>query len=92
MFDLFCSFTPYQDNTTSLYLSSQNGHNEVVQSLLREGANVNTARSDVSDMMFNYIMTHGHMNIVLRGMEGGEAKHVIWVCLCLSVCESCACV
>ena len=42
------TFIPYQDNTTPLYVASVGGHHDVVQSLLGAGADVNTARSDVS--------------------------------------------
>ena len=42
-------FIPYQVNITPLYMASQNGHHDVVQSLLGAGADVNTARSDVSN-------------------------------------------
>ena len=41
-------FIPYQDNTTPLYVASRKGHHDVVQSLLGAGADMNTARSDVS--------------------------------------------
>ena len=51
MFDLFYSFTPYQDNATPLYMASQEGHYDVVQTLVRAGADVNIATSDVSDMV-----------------------------------------
>ena len=51
MFDLFYSFTPYQNNVTPLYVASQNGHHDVVQTLVGAGADVNIARSDVSDMV-----------------------------------------
>ena len=50
MFDLFYSFTPYQDNTTPLYVASYNGHHDVVQTLVGAGADVNIATS-VSDMV-----------------------------------------
>ena len=52
MFDLFYSFTSYQDNKTSLYVASQEGHHDVVQTLVGAGADVNIARSDVSDMVY----------------------------------------
>ena len=42
-------FIPYQINTTPLHVASQNGLNDVVQTLLGAGADVNTADSDVSD-------------------------------------------
>ena len=42
-------FIPYQDNTTPLYVASQEGHYGLVQSLLGAGADVNTAESDVSN-------------------------------------------
>ena len=44
---IFCSFAPYQNNTSPLYMASQNGHNDVVQSLLRAGADMDMARSIV---------------------------------------------
>ena len=44
---IFCSFAPYQNNTSPLYMASQNGHNDVVQSLLSARADVNMARSIV---------------------------------------------
>ena len=45
-----CFASPYQDNATPLYMSSQNGRDGVVQTLLGAGAGVNIARSDVSDV------------------------------------------
>ena len=57
LFDMFCSVTSYQNNVTPLYVASQNGHHDVVQTLLGAGADVNIARSDVSHVMFyNYIV------------------------------------
>ena len=41
----------YQDNRTPLFVASWKGHHDVVQSLLGAGAEVNTARSGVSDVM-----------------------------------------
>ena len=57
MFALFRSFTPYQNNTTPLYVASREGHHDVVQTLLGAGADVNMARSDVSGGSCN-IMSH----------------------------------
>ena len=51
---LFHSFTPYQYNTTPLYVASEKGHHDVVQILLGAGADVNIARSYVSDVIFYF--------------------------------------
>ena len=40
----------YQNNETPLYVASENGHHEVVLSLLGAGADLNIATSDVSDV------------------------------------------
>ena len=40
-------------------MASQNGHHEVVQTLLDAGAVVDIATSDVSDVMFNHFMSRG---------------------------------
>ena len=48
---LFHSFTPYQYDQTPLYVTSQNGHHDGVQTLLGAGADVNIARSYVSDFI-----------------------------------------
>lgn len=53
----FFFFFVYQNNATPFYMASQNGHLEVVKSLLGAGANVNIAKKDVS-VVFNYFMTH----------------------------------
>ena len=42
---MFCSFNPYQDNATAVYVASHKGHHGVVLSLLGAGADVNIARS-----------------------------------------------
>ena len=61
MFDLFYSFTPYQNNMTPLYWASHNGHHDVVQTLVGAGADVNIATSDVSDMVLcSYTSTCTH--------------------------------
>ena len=65
----------YQDNTTPLFMASQNGHHDVVQSLLGAGAEVNIATSDVSDV------TCVH-RVHVHGEDVGEAQHGVWVCLC----------
>ena len=49
---LFHSFTLYQYNTTPLYVASERGHHDVVQTLLGAGADVNITRFDVSDVIF----------------------------------------
>ena len=54
LFDVFCSFTSYQNNATPLYWASENGHHDVVQTLLGADADVNIATSDVSHVMFYY--------------------------------------
>ena len=45
----------YQDNKTSLYVASQEGHHDVVQSLVEAGADVDIARSDVSGVVCKYM-------------------------------------
>ena len=61
MFDLFYSFTPYQNNMTPLYVASYNGHHDVVQTLVGAGADVNIAESSVSDMVLcSYTSTCTH--------------------------------
>ena len=49
----FFSFVPPQNKTTPLYVASEKGDIEGVMWLLGAGAEVNKARSGVSDMMFN---------------------------------------
>ena len=63
-------------------MASAYGHHDVVQSLLGAGAEVNIARSDVSDVTCVH-RVHVH---VYCGEDGGEAQHGVWVCLCLNVC------
>ena len=78
----------YQDNRTPLYFASYSGHHDVVQSLLGAGAEVDIARSDVSDVTRVH-RVHVH---VYCGEDGVQAQHEVWVCLCACVCVSCACV
>ena len=61
----------YQDNATPLYVASQKGHHDVVQSLLGAGAEVNIATSDVSDVTCVH-RVHVH---VYCSEDGGEAQH-----------------
>ena len=63
-------------------LPVHNGHHDVVQRLLGAGAEVNIARSDVSDVTCVH-RVHVH---VYCGEDGGEAQHGVWVCLCARVC------
>ena len=67
----------YQTKATPLHAASQNGHHDVVQSLLGAGAEVNIAKSDVSDETCVH-RVHVH---VYCGEDGGGAQHGIWVCL-----------
>ena len=48
-------FTSYQDNTTPLYIASQEGHLDVVKTLLGAGSDIKIT-SDVSDVMFNILL------------------------------------
>ena len=68
-------------------MSSQNGHHDVVQSLLGAGAEVNIAASDVSDVTCVH-RVHVH---VYCGEDGGEAQHGVWVCVYhVHVCSVCS--
>ena len=60
--DLFCSFTSYQNNATPLYVASQSGHHDVVQTLLGAGADVNIAKC-VSNVMFSNEMHRHGLNV-----------------------------
>ena len=54
LFDVFCAFTSYQINATPLYVASEKGHHDVVQTLLGAGADLNIATSGVSHVMLYY--------------------------------------
>ena len=67
MFD-FVLFLHSQDNATPLYVASRNGHHDAVQTLVGAGADVNIARSDVSDMGLKQVHVHvhiGHQEVIL---------------------------
>ena len=69
-------------------MASENGHHDVVQSLLGAGAEVNIATSAVSDVT----CVHRYMYIVVR-MEGKHNMGYMGVSVCLSVfrvCNVCA--
>ena len=55
---------PYQENTTLLLLASKAGHHDVVQTLLGAGADVNAARSDVSNDIL-LLWSDGCRNLML---------------------------
>ena len=51
---LFCSLNSYQNNATPLYVASQSGRHNVVQTLLGAGADVNIAKCVSHVMFYNY--------------------------------------
>ena len=67
MVDLFYYFTPYQNNITPLYVASLNGHHDVVQTLVGAGADVNTATSDVRDMVLRSYTSTCTLDFLLQG-------------------------
>ena len=63
-------------------MASRIGHHDVVQSLLEAGAEVNIARSDVSDVTCVH-RVHVH---VYCGEDGGKAHHGVYGCVCVLEC------
>ena len=53
-----CILVSYQDNITPLYVACQEGHHDVVQTLLGAGADVNISTSDVSHAYGAYFHTN----------------------------------
>ena len=51
-------------NITSLNLASEKGHLAIVQTLVKAGANVNIAKSDVSHVMFNSFNNCAHTSCI----------------------------
>ena len=91
----------YQDNTTPLYAASRKGHHEVVQSLLGAGAEVNIARSDVSDVTCAWNHTclnslgwiHWVLGLLLCTVVPVFVAVRVCVCACVCVCvHVCVCV
>ena len=71
-------------------MASQNGHHDVVQSLLGAGAEVNIATSDVSDVTCVHRV---HVHVYCVRTEGKHNMGYMGVSVCLSVfcvCSVCA--
>ena len=58
-------------------MASEKGDCEGVKRLLGAGADVNEARSDVSDMMFKLYDTCGHSNYKIKKSYLPTVQHVI---------------
>ena len=48
---LLCSFAPFQNNETPLYVASKSGYQAIVEILLGSGADVNIKSQFVSDFI-----------------------------------------
>ncbi|KAL5509677.1 hypothetical protein EMCRGX_G005080 [Ephydatia muelleri] len=60
-----------QNNTTPLYVASEKGHHDVVQTLLGAGADVNIARSDVGRRPLFIASCNGHLGVVKTLLKAG---------------------
>ena len=58
---LFCYSASYQDSITPLLVASEEGHDDVVKTLLGAGAHVNITTSDVSDVVFMLFVLYAHV-------------------------------
>ena len=91
MFYLFYSFTPYQGNMTPLYWASENGHHDVVQTLVGAGADANIARSvsDIYGVMFLYKYMYtltSYYKVHALLITGLYTGHICTFLMCLHMC------
>ena len=93
-------FIPFQNNATPLFVASQKGYHDVVQSLLGAGADVNTATSDVSNHIL-YLWSDETRNVrKLRKHTIPSTKLVVhtamhrctYMCVCIDEqLDACSC-